>query len=78
MQVEYSMEGALESTDDSLDEFVLDTVALLLGAPIWMSLEMALDSRGLDIAEVEEEMFEFAISLLGATMQDGGTRGRWS
>ena len=35
---------------------------------------MALDSRGLDIAEVEEKMFEFTISLLGATIQDGGTR----
>jgi len=45
---------------------------LSLKASIWMSSEMALDSRELNIAEVEEEMFEFAISLLDATIQDGG------
>jgi len=33
---------------------------------------MILDSRGLDIAEEEEKMFVFAISLLDATIQDGG------
>ena len=41
-----------------------------------MFSETALDSRGLDIAEVEEKMFEFTISLLGATIQDGGMRER--
>ena len=35
---------------------------------------MALDSRVLDVAEEEEKMFVFAISLLGATIQDSGTR----
>jgi len=62
------MEEALESTDNSLNKFMLDTVALLLGVSIWMFSETALDSRGLDIAEVEEKMFEFTISLLGATI----------
>jgi len=66
------MEETLESMNDSLDEFMLDIVALSLKASIWMSSEMALDSRELNIAEVEEEMFEFAISLLDATIQDGG------
>jgi len=36
----------------------------------------ALDSRGLDIAEEEEKMFVFAISLLGATIQDSSIRER--
>jgi len=62
------MEEALKSTDNSLDKFMLDTVALPLGVSIWMFSETALDSRGLDIAEVEEKMFEFTISLLGATI----------
>jgi len=70
------MEKALKSTDDSLDKFVLDIVALPLEAPIWMFSEMTLNSRGLDIAELKEEMFEFAISLLSTTMQDSGTRER--
>jgi len=65
------MEETLESMNDSLDEFMLDIVALSLKASIWMSSEMALDSRELNIAEVEEEIFEFAISLLDATIQDG-------
>jgi len=41
-----------------------------------MSLEIALDSRGLDIAEVEEKMFEFTIFLLGVTIQDDSMRER--
>jgi len=41
-----------------------------------MFSETALDSRRLDIAKVEKEMFEFTISLLGATIQDDGTRER--
>ena len=76
MQVKYSMEEALESIDNSLDKFILDTVALPLEVPIWMFSETALDSRRLDIAKVEKEMFEFTISLLGATIQDDGTRER--
>jgi len=36
---------------------------------------MALDSRDLDIAK-EEKMFVFTISLLDATIQDGGTKER--
>jgi len=41
-----------------------------------MSLEIALDSRGLDIAEVEEKMFEFTIFLLSVTIQDDSMRER--
>ncbi len=63
------MEDALDSTDDALDE-VLDTLDLPLEAPIWISSETTLDSTGIDMVEVEENMFEFAISLLGATIQD--------
>ena len=62
------MEDDLDSTEDSLDEFMLEIVDLSLGAFIWMFSGTALDSRGLDIAEEEEKMFVFAISLLGATI----------
>jgi len=41
-----------------------------------MFSEMALDSRVLDIAEEEEKMFKFAISLLDATIQDGSMKER--
>ena len=37
---------------------------------------MELDSRVLDIAKEEEKMFKFAISLLGATIQDGSIKER--
>ena len=70
------MEEALDSINDSLDEFLLETVVLSLELLIWMSLETVLDSRGLDIAEEEEKMFKFAISLLDATIQDGSIKER--
>ena len=70
------MEEALESINDFLDEFMLDIMALSLKASIWMSSEMALDSRELNIAEVEEKMFEFAIFLLDATIQGSGIKER--
>jgi len=34
MQAEYSIEEALDITDNSLDEFMLDTVVLPLGVSI--------------------------------------------
>ena len=37
---------------------------------------MVLNSRGLDIAEEEEYIFVFTISLLDTTIQDGSTRER--
>jgi len=49
---------------------------LPLGAPIGIFSEPALDSTGLDMADVEVKMFEFTISLLGTTIQDGGMRER--
>ena len=70
------MEEALESINDFLDEFMLDIMALSLKASIWMSSEMALDSRELNIAEVEEKMFEFAIFLLDATIQGSSIKER--
>jgi len=41
---------------------------LPLGAPISTSSEIALDSIGLDMANVEVKIFEFTIFLLGATI----------
>ena len=76
MQVAYSMEEALDITEDSLIEFMLETVVLPLGVHIWMFSETALDLRELDIAEIEEIMFVFIISLLGATIQDDGMKER--
>jgi len=70
------MDDTLDSTEDSLDELVLETTDLPLGASIGTSSELALDFTGLDMAEVEVKMFEFTISLLGATIQDGGMRER--
>ena len=76
MRAEYSIEDALESTDDSLDEFALAMADLPLGAPICISSETPLESAGLDMAEGIVKEFIFAISLLGATIQDGGMRER--
>jgi len=41
-----------------------------------MSSGTAVDLRRLDIAEEEEKLFVFTISLLDATIQDGGIRER--
>ena len=76
MWAEYSTEEALDITDDFLDEIVLDMVVLPLVALIWIFSGMVLNSWGLDIAENKEEVFKFAISLLGTIIQDGGTRKR--
>ena len=48
---------------------------LSLGPSIVMSSDTLLESLGLDIAE-ELKMDLFAISLLGATIQDGGIEER--
>ena len=73
---EYLIEEALNSIEDSLDKLVLETLDLPLEAPICISSETTLDFTGLDMAEVEERMFEFTISLLGATIQDSGMKER--
>jgi len=65
------MDDTLDSTEDSLDELVLEIMNLPLGASIGISSELALDSTGLDMAEVKVKMFEFTISLLDTTIQDG-------
>ena len=49
---------------------------LPLRAPISISSELALDSIGLDMADVKVKIFKFTISLLGITIQDGGMRER--
>ena len=61
------MEDALDNMDNTLDE-VLEMMDLSLEALIQISSEMTLDSTGLDMAEVEENMFELVILLLGATI----------
>ena len=75
IQAEYLIEEALDIMEDALDE-VLETLDLPLGTPICISLEITLDFTELNMAKVEEIMFEFAISLLGAIIQDGGMRER--
>ena len=70
------MEDDLDSTKNSFDKFMLKMVDLPLTAFIWMSSGMAMDSRELDIAEKEEKMFIFAISLLDTIIWDGGMRER--
>ena len=51
-------------------------IVLSLGPLIWTCSEMALDSRGLAIAQEEEKISKFAISLLGAIIQDGSIKER--
>ena len=53
MWVAYLTEKALDITEDSLEEFVLEMVVLPLGTPIWVSSETALNLKGLDIAEIK-------------------------
>ena len=69
-------EEALDITEDSLEEFMLETVVLPLEVLIWISSEIALNLRGLDIAKIEGIMFVFTISLLGTTIQDGSMKER--
>ena len=70
------MEDALESTDDSLDKFMLAMVNLLLRTPICISSEIPLDFARLDIAEVVVKRFVFAIFLLGTIIHDSSMRER--
>ena len=72
------MEDTLESTDNSLNEFVLAMADLPLEASICIFSETPLDSTGSDMAEVVVKMFVFAISLLDATIHDGSMRKRSS
>ena len=76
IQVAYLTEEALDIIEDSLEEFVLKMVVLPPEALIWIFSEIALDLRELDIAEIEEIMFVFIISLLGTTIQDDGMKER--
>jgi len=51
MQAEYLIEDALESTDDSFDEFTLAMADLPFEASICILSETHLESAGLDMAE---------------------------
>ena len=70
------MEDTLDSTNESLEKFVLALMVLPLGASMLMSSNTPLISQGLDMAEVEAKRFVFAISLLDTTIQDGGMKER--
>ena len=70
------MEDTLDSTNESLEKFVLAMMVLPLGASMLMSSNTPLISQGLDMAEVEAKRFVFAISLLDTTIQDGGMKER--
>ena len=70
------MEDTLDSTNESLEKFVLAMMVLPLGAFMLMSSNTPLISQGLDMAEVEAKRFVFAISLLDTTIQDGGMKER--
>jgi len=63
-------------TELSLEELTLDLGDLPLDRSILMSSDPLLISVGQDIAEGDLKGFIFAISLLGATIQGGGTRER--
>jgi len=49
MQAEYLIEDALESTDNSLDEFALVMADLPLGTHIFISSKTPLESARLDV-----------------------------
>ena len=76
MWAAYSIEKALDSMDDTLDEFALVMADLPLGALIWISSEIPLEFIRLDMAEEVVKEFIFANSLLGTTIQDSGMKER--
>jgi len=65
----------LEAVECSLKEFLLMMLDLPLELSLLMSSNMLLLLLRLDIAE-ELKWYLFAISLLGATIQDGGIEER--
>jgi len=67
---------SLEITEPSLEELTLDLEDLPLNRSILMSSDPLLISVRQDIAEGDLKGFIFAISLLGTTIQGGGTRER--
>ena len=62
--------------DNSLNMFMLTTLNMPLGAPIWISSDILLKSARLDMAEKVVKGFIFAISLLGIIIQNGGMKER--
>jgi len=75
IRFEYATEEVLELTEDTLEEFLLTALDLPLGSSMLMSSDTLLVSLRLDIAE-GVKLYLFAISLLGATIQDGGIEER--
>ena len=72
----YGADEMSEWVKDSLEEFVLDDLDLLLSLFMFISLEMLLTSTEYNIAEKNRKEYVFALSLLDATIQDGGMRER--
>ena len=70
------MKDTLDSTDESLEEFVLAMMVLPLEASMLMFSDTPLISQRLDMAEVGAKRFVFAISLLDTTIQDGSMKER--
>ena len=52
---------------------MLDDLDLPLSSSMFISSDMLLTSTGCDIAEKKGKEYIFALSLLHATIQDGGT-----
>ena len=69
MWVAYMSVEALDITNNSLEEFVLELLDLPLKGPMLISL-------GQDIAKEVTKRFLFTISLLDVTIQDGGKKKR--
>jgi len=72
---EYAIEEVLELAKDFLEKFLLTTLNLPLELSMLMSSNTLLISLRLDIVE-EVKLYLFVISLLGATIQDGGIEER--
>ena len=66
----------MNSTNESLEEFVLTMMVLPLGVFMLMFSNTLLISQGLDMVEVEAKRFVFVISLLGATIHNNGIKER--
>ena len=72
----YKTDERSEWANEFLEELGLDTMYLLLSLSMLMSSEETLTSIKWDIAKMLKKEFIFAISLLDATIQDGGMKKR--
>jgi len=74
--VTYTLVKALDTTYDSLEEFILELLDLPLGGPMLTSSISLLIFLEQDIAKEVTKRFLFTISLLGAPIQDSGKKER--